>query len=95
MDSKAPTSNTPEATGIKGFWENNKKWIKPVGIGIGTLGIAFIGYKIIKHSKEERGGKQSGQALLNGFNKHEHKKKKKKKNRKTTSKDKKTPIALM
>lgn len=94
-NTKTPDPNTSTATGIKGFWENNKKWMKPVGIGIGTLGLAYVGYRIMKHNKEERGKQPSGQALLNGFNGHEHRKKKKKKNQRAKSDHKKTPIALM
>ncbi|MBA3971851.1 MAG: hypothetical protein H0X46_06840, partial [Bacteroidetes bacterium] len=34
-----------------GFWENNKKWIKPVGIGIGALGLLYAGYRIVSPKK--------------------------------------------
>jgi hypothetical protein len=27
------------------FWDKNKKWIKPVGIGLGAVTLIFIGYK--------------------------------------------------
>ncbi len=31
-----------------GFWENNKKWLKPTAIGVTGLGLLFLGYKMMK-----------------------------------------------
>jgi hypothetical protein len=90
------SENTSAAsTGIKGFWEKNKKWAKPVGIGVVVSGVLYLGYRIVnKHNKEkERSAPNSGQLALAGFNKHNHKKKKKRKHK--GGHNKKTPIALM
>jgi hypothetical protein len=32
----------------KEFWENNKKWIKPAGIAVGSLGLIYLAYRILK-----------------------------------------------
>lgn len=37
----------------EGFWDKNKKWIKPVAIGVGSLGLLFAGYKIVTHKRAE------------------------------------------
>jgi len=37
----------------EGFWNKNKKWLKPVAIGVGSLGLLFAGYKIVTHKKAE------------------------------------------
>lgn len=37
----------------EGFWNKNKKWLKPVAIGVGSLGLLFAGYKIVTHKKTE------------------------------------------
>ncbi|MBI3518065.1 MAG: hypothetical protein HY062_01740 [Bacteroidetes bacterium] len=44
------TSTTTKPT----FWENNKKWIKPVGIGIGSLGLIALIYQIFKPKPETK-----------------------------------------
>lgn len=31
-----------------GFWEKNKKWLKPTAIGVTGLGLLFLGYKMMK-----------------------------------------------
>jgi len=87
--SVSKTSDDEEApTGLKGFWENNKKWIKPVGIGLGVAGIIYAGYKMVTKKKPAA----SGQAVLNGFNTRKRKKRKKGKGGHA---GKKSNIALM
>lgn len=42
----APTGNDGEQK--ENFWQNNKKWLTPTLIGIGTLGALYAGFKIMK-----------------------------------------------
>lgn len=37
----------------KTFWENNKKWIKPTGIAVGTLGLIYLTYRVLKGQNEK------------------------------------------
>lgn len=89
-----------EETGIKAFYEKNKKWVKPVGITVVAAAVLYTGYRIMKAQKEkknktikteERRTQQSGQVALAGYSQHSHKKKKKKKK----GSGKKEHIALM
>lgn len=41
------------------FWQNNKKWIKPVGIGVGSLGLIALIYHLLKPKPKPK-------AALNG-----------------------------
>ncbi len=59
----------------EGFWNKNKKWIKPVAIGVGGLTIIAIGYKMFKGHKDQN--KSSPKQSLSGV---PSKRKKKKKN---------------
>jgi len=34
-----------------GFWEKNKKWLKPTAIGVTGLGLLFLGYKMMNKPK--------------------------------------------
>lgn len=91
--SVSKSSDDEEApTGLKGFWENNKKWIKPVGIGLGVAGILYAGYRMVSGKKNQK-ATSKGQAALNGFNSRKHKKRKKGKRRGHAGK--KANIALM
>lgn len=93
-ESSTDTGDKP--TGLKGFWENNKKWIKPVGIGVAVAGVLYAGYRMIKGSKEKnKKTATNGQAALNGFNGHKHKKRKKGKTKRAKGNGKKSTIALM
>jgi hypothetical protein len=50
----AAVTDTPDAGDEKiGFWEKNKKWLKPVAIGVGGLTIIGIGYSLMKGSKTQ------------------------------------------
>ena len=75
MDTK--TDDTKKG-GFKEFWENNKKWMKPVGIGLGVAGILFAGYKALKKD-DSKGSTKKSSSGLNGVPK---KKKGKRKGRK-------------
>lgn len=88
------TADDDEApTGLKGFWENNKKWMKPVGIGLGVAGILYAGYRMVTGKKKEQKAATKGQAALNGFNSRKHKKRKK--GKRGGNAGKKSNIALM
>jgi hypothetical protein len=94
---KADESDDEEQPkGLKGFWENNKKWIKPVGITTAIAGVLYAGYRMIKrHKEKEQVNKpviNNGQAVLAGFNSQQHKKRKK---GKQSGNGKKSNIALM
>lgn len=54
------------------FWENNKKWIKPVGIGVGSLGLLALIYHLLKPKPKPVHGipakrKQKPRNILNGI----------------------------
>lgn len=75
----------------EGFWEKNKKWIKPVGFGVGALGLLYTGYKIFTGSK-----KPSAKAALSGVPKSKKKPAKKGgKKASLKSKKKKQAVALL
>ncbi|MFL5763878.1 MAG: hypothetical protein ACJ77K_08060 [Bacteroidia bacterium] len=90
--SKTPaTTDDAEPTGLKKFWEDNKKWMKPVGIGLGVAAVLYAGYRLIKKGKEKKPN-TNGQVALNGFNSRKHHKRKK---GKKGNAGKKSGIALM
>ncbi len=66
----------------EGFWDKNKKWIKPVGIGVGALGLLYAGYRMVTGGK-----KQTTKPALSGIPKS--KKKKRKGGKRTAVKSKK------
>ncbi|MBN8865847.1 MAG: hypothetical protein J0H92_20910 [Sphingobacteriales bacterium] len=76
-------SGTPAASGNTtpktGFWDKNKKWLKPVAIGVGGLTLIAIGYKLIKSKKAAP--KSSKAAALSGLPRKRKKKGRKKHNR--------------
>ena len=55
------TANTSDSTSDSGsgsggdkpagFWEKNKKWLKPTAIGVTGLGLLFLGYKMMNKPK--------------------------------------------
>lgn len=48
-DQKDATKTKSETPSTKpSFWDNNKKWIKPVGIGVGSLGLIALIYQLLK-----------------------------------------------
>ncbi len=76
-------------TGLKAFWENNKSWMKPVGITTAIAGVLYGGYKLIKRSKqpETKPAVSLPAPALSGT--------KKKKKGKAAQHPKKSSIALM
>lgn len=94
--SESAESSGENADGSSGadkssFWEKNKKWIKPVGIGLGTLGLLYAGYRIVTGSK-----KPHAKPALSGIPKSKkHKKKGGKKTKLKSRKHKKEAVALL
>lgn len=66
----------------EGFWDKHKKWIKPVGIGVGALGLIYAGYRMVTGGKKE-----TAKPALSGIPKS--KKQKKKGGKKASVKSKK------
>ncbi|MBL7744834.1 MAG: hypothetical protein JNN00_15280, partial [Chitinophagaceae bacterium] len=91
--SVTPTANSGNNTGNdkQSFWDKNKKWIKPVAIGVGGLTLIAIGFKFMSGSKEKN--KSSPQRSLSGI---PHKRKKKKNHHRKSKKHKhKKAVALI
>ena len=80
----AKKMNTPatQSTGIKLFWEKNKSWIKPVGIGAIVAGVCVAGFKMMGSNREPpRSPSYPGPPGLSGFRKRKKKRKGKRKNK--------------
>ncbi len=58
----------------QGFWDKNKKWLKPTLWGTAITGAALGGYGIWRSSRKKKGGKKA-QENLSGVKKHKGKKK--------------------
>ncbi|MGC4036074.1 MAG: hypothetical protein QM764_08935 [Chitinophagaceae bacterium] len=68
----AGTGSSEKQSG-NGFWDKNKKWLKPVAIGVGGLTVIAIGYKLLSGNKQPH--KTSPKNQLSGI---PHKRKKNK-----------------
>jgi len=79
------SSDTSDPDKPQGFWDKNKKWIKPTAIGLTGLGLVFLGVKMMNKPKPP-----APQPALTGV---KHRKKKKKGGRK--GKKKKQAVAYM
>lgn len=89
---KSKDEGTNDNDGAKAtFWENNKKWIKPIGIGVSALGLIYAGYRIITGKKKEPAAKRA----LSGIPKSTKKKKKKGGKRASVKSKKKEAVALL
>jgi hypothetical protein len=78
-NSTGGNNNNPPDKGS--FWDKNKKWIKPVAIGVGGLTLIAIGYKLVTGKKAQ--AKPSAKSpSLSGV----HKKRKKKHHKHTHKK---------
>ncbi len=79
--------------GFKEFWDNHKKWIKPLGLGVGTAALLYIGYRVVKSNKEKSNPTpvKATQPALNGV----RKKKKKTRAKHNGHHGKKSTVALM
>ena len=83
--------NTDNPGDNPGFWEKNKKWLKPVAIGVGGLTIIGIGYAMMKGGKTQNKSSPSG----NGLSGTPHYKKRKNHKRNKSKHQKKKAIALL
>lgn len=83
--------NTDNPGDNPGFWEKNKKWLKPVAIGVGGLTIIGIGYAMMKGGKTQNKSSPSG----NGLSGTPHYKKRKNYKRNKSKHQKKKAIALL
>jgi hypothetical protein len=87
---KSKEKDTSEDDKPEGFWDKNKKWIKPVAIGVGSLGLLFAGYKIVTHKKPVQ-----SQPALSGVPRSKKKHKHKKHKHFKSKKHKKESVALL
>lgn len=90
VNGKSKSKDTSENDKPEGFWDKNKKWIKPVAIGVGSLGLLFAGYKIVTHKKPAQ-----PQPALSGIPRSKKKYKRKKNNHFKSKKHKKESVALL
>lgn len=88
--SKSTERETNDDDKPEGFWDKNKKWIKPVAIGVGSLGLLFAGYKIATRKK-----KVSTKPTLSGVPRSKKKHRNKKHNHIKSKKQKKEVVALL
>ncbi len=62
-------ANAPDNSGAgadtekESFWDKNKKWIKPVAIGVGGLTLIAFGYKMLSGSKNQNRASPAPQSL--------------------------------
>ena len=61
------------------FWNKNKKWLKPVAIGVGGLTLIAIGFKMLKGKEQNKSSPRSHS--LSGLPRKKKKKYKKNKNK--------------
>jgi hypothetical protein len=61
------------------FWDKNKKWLKPVAIGVGGLTLIAIGFKMLKGKEQNKSSPKS--RSLSGLPRRKKKKYKKNKNK--------------
>ncbi|MDO9187392.1 MAG: hypothetical protein Q7W13_15365 [Bacteroidia bacterium] len=87
---KSKAKESDDGDKPEGFWDKNKKWIKPVAIGVGSLGLLFAGYKIVTHKKPT-----PSQPALSGVPRSKKKHKRKKNNHFKSKKHKKESVALL
>lgn len=70
---KPDSSGDGEDDAKEGFWEKNKKWLKPTMWGAGGLGLLYMSYRVITGKKNER---PPAKALSGTKHKKHHKEKK-------------------
>ena len=84
-------ANTDNNNENPNFWEKNKKWLKPVAIGVGGLTIIGIGYAMMKGGKTQNKSSPPG----NGLSGTPHYKKRKNHKRNKPKQQKKKAVALL
>lgn len=70
------TGSGEEDNSKKGFWDKNKKWLKPTLFGVGGLGVLYAGYRLLTSNKNQ----QQSMKQLSGIKSKKAKKGKHKKN---------------
>lgn len=85
------TTNDKDEGNPEGFWAKNKKWLKPTAIGVGGLGLLYVGYRIVTQKSS------NAKPALSGFARSKRKAKKKggKKAMIKSHKHKKGAVALL
>ena len=75
------------------FWDKNKRWLKPVAIGVGGISLIAIGFAVLKPKHSSKSYPQT----LSGFPKKrkKHKRKSKHKSKTKSYSQKKTAVALL
>ncbi len=91
VTTKENTDNSGGGNDNPGFWEKNKKWLKPVAIGVGGLTIIGIGYAMMKGGKTQNKSSPSG----NGLSGTPYYKKRKNHKRNKPKHQKKKSVALL
>lgn len=81
--STAVTQTTAAPVAQEGFWDKNKKWLKPTLMGAAGLGAIYLGYRIFSGNKAKP---KTQQGELSGVNPPKPKPKKKGKKKKNSPK---------
>jgi hypothetical protein len=53
-NSRSSSNSSSSDTVKETFWNKNKKWVKPAAIGVGTLGVIYLAYHLLKPSKKTK-----------------------------------------
>jgi hypothetical protein len=85
----------PASTGIKLFWEKNKAWIRPVGIGAVVVGACVAGYRMLKKDAPSQRSPSSYTPTLNGVRRRKNGKRKRSRTKSGVKHMVKARIALM
>lgn len=76
-DGKEKEKKKPDDKDGKGFWEENKSWLKPTAAVATGLTVLGIGYMVLKPKPKPKASNATPVPLLNGVPKHHRKKQKK------------------
>ena len=76
--SSSDSSDSSDGNKPQGFWDKNKKWIKPTAIGLTGLGLVFLGIKMMKSKPPAPTPQLTGMKSRKKKGKGGHKGKKKK-----------------
>lgn len=73
-NAKSETENGGGDEGGDGFWDKNKKWLKPTLIGAGSVGVLYMGYRMMSGNKNKAPTRSpSSKQGLNGTRKKKRK----------------------
>ncbi|MBL7901577.1 MAG: hypothetical protein JNK73_06255 [Bacteroidia bacterium] len=70
LPAKSAAKGAAPSKGKAGFWDANKKWIKPTAIGLTGVGLIYLGVKMMKSKPDKSPPKQA----LSGFKPRKKKK---------------------